>query len=343
MVNADYKPKTSDFKLTIYLRNKLAQLFPTPIINFLLFFYKPYKKFRMPEVKTSFGDLYPDRTFYLIRIYPPGTGYLGNYNYVLGYMNYAYQKGWIPVIDMYHYDTVYTPHNIEQDVPVDMWGAFFEQPWDEIHQRRYSLEEVYNSKNVVLSCGSEDFCDYSFLPENISWQRKMMKQIPFIPYMQKYAEGMLNTTIGENNRPVIGMPLRGTDYKQHYAGHSIQLDVSEAYKYYKIYKEKWYPNSELYVYCNSEEQKTVDDLKKGVPNVISSRTHRLSEYSSLNVSDALNQGNKFEMLRDYLANMYVLSKCDSLIGTMNNGFYTAFLWSDGKYEHFDCIDLGTNR
>lgn len=332
--------KTSDLKLTIYLRDKIAQLFSGRIIDFLLLFYQPYKRHRMPEKMKTYGELFPDRTFYVIRLYPPATGYLGNYNYILGYMRYAYQKGWIPIVDMYHYDTIYSLHNIEQDYPKDVWGMFFEQPWDPVHKRRYTLDEVYQSKNVVLSCGSEEFCVYSFEEETISWQRRMAKMIPFNKEMQEYADNMLQETIGQINLPVMGIPFRGTDYKKKYAGHKIQLDPIDVEKYYSLYKRRWYGESDIYVFCNTEEQQVLDFVLKSIPNVIASNTYRFKRYSGISMGEAINKEDKFSMLKDYLANMYVLSKCDSMIGTLNNGLYVAFLWSEGNYSHFECIDLG---
>lgn len=69
--------------------------------------WEAYKNLTMPEQKKSFGNKNPDKTFFVIRLYPPAAGFLADYNYVLGYMKYAYDNGWIPVVDMQNYQTLY--------------------------------------------------------------------------------------------------------------------------------------------------------------------------------------------------------------------------------------------
>ena len=76
--------------------------------------WEAYKNLTMPEQKKSFGNKNPDKTFFVIRLYPPAAGFLADYNYVLGYMKYAYDNGWIPVVDMQNYQTLY---NEELDAP----------------------------------------------------------------------------------------------------------------------------------------------------------------------------------------------------------------------------------
>ena len=91
--------------------------------------WEAYKNLTMPEQKKSFGNKNPDKTFFVIRLYPPAAGFLADYNYVLGYMKYAYDNGWIPVVDMQNYQTLYN-----EDHPIhgttNVWEYFFEQPID---------------------------------------------------------------------------------------------------------------------------------------------------------------------------------------------------------------------
>ena len=91
--------------------------------------WEAYKNLTMPEQKKSFGNKNPDKPFFVIRLYPPAAGFLADYNYVLGYMKYAYDNGWIPVVDMQNYQTLYN-----EDHPIhgttNVWEYFFEQPLD---------------------------------------------------------------------------------------------------------------------------------------------------------------------------------------------------------------------
>ena len=52
------------------------------------------------------GDLNPDKVFYVIRRYP-GTGLFSNLAYVMNHIQIANRMGFIPVVDMKNYPTVY--------------------------------------------------------------------------------------------------------------------------------------------------------------------------------------------------------------------------------------------
>ena len=142
--------------------------------------WEAYKNLTMPEQKKSFGNKNPDKTFFVIRLYPPAAGFLADYNYVLGYMKYAYDNGWIPVVDMQNYQTLYN-----EDHPIhgttNVWEYFFEQPLDPATGKRYTLEEVYQSKNVILSNGSDQRCNFTGDkdPEVLKWQHEMAERAPF--------------------------------------------------------------------------------------------------------------------------------------------------------------------
>ena len=333
--------KQRESELIFYLRRASSRLFPYSVVKILLFFYEKYKRIRMPEKKCSFGELYPDRTFYVIRFYPPGTGYLALYVYILGYMKYAYENGWIPVIDLKHYQNMYNDFN-ESGMGEDIWGWFFEQPWDQIHNRRYSLEEVYKSKNVILSCGSENFHDASLESTVVEWQREMAKLVPFTQGMQKHVDREYERIKKiKFESKVIGIGVRETDLQKHVAGHAIQMSKEDGVKKYNECKKKWYTNTDsVTAFINAEEQASIAYMVKEIPNAIFTNTKRVDNYKGGNAAYTNREEGPRIKLQDYLTNMYLLSKCDSLIGSMNNGIYVAYLWSDGKLDHFEKVDLG---
>ena len=66
-------------------------------------------------------------------------------------MEYADTKGWIPVVDLMNYENMYTTKKPIHGT-MNVWEHYFLQP--ETDGKRYTLEEVYSSKNVVLSDGT---------------------------------------------------------------------------------------------------------------------------------------------------------------------------------------------
>ena len=111
-------------------------------------FYKPIleKKKELPRKKVhiqNFGKLNADKIFYVIQR-SPGFGLFSNLSFVLNHIKIAKSLGAIPIVDMYNFPTIY---NEKEKIlnTYNSWEYFFEQ------LSNYSLEEVYQSKNVIIT------------------------------------------------------------------------------------------------------------------------------------------------------------------------------------------------
>ena len=84
------------------------------------------------------------KKYYIIRRSELGAGFFSNYLWVLGHVVFAQKLGYIPVVDMENYPTLYS-----EDVPVkgiyNAWNYYFE------NIEEASLEEAYQSKKYVLA------------------------------------------------------------------------------------------------------------------------------------------------------------------------------------------------
>ena len=307
--------------------------------------WEAYKNLTMPEQKKSFGNKNPDKTFFVIRLYPPAAGFLADYNYVLGYMKYAYDNGWIPVVDMQNYQTLYN-----EDHPIhgttNVWEYFFEQPLDPATGNRYTLEEVYQSKNVILSNGSDQRCNFTGDkdPEVLKWQHEMAERAPFNAEMQAYADKVKASLDVPENMDLIGIAMRGSDLNKRFYGHAVQLTADEAVPLLQDRLQCWKKSGrELGVFVKSEEQTALDLIASKFDNVFYSDSVRfkLGESDHVNrSSDLTDKSSKYENTQQYLGDIYLLSQCDCIISTMNNGYYTAIIWNGGKFSHLETIDKG---
>ena len=100
-----------------------------------------FKKRKISEIIG--GKLNPDKVFYIIRRYP-GTGLLSNLAYVINHIQIANRMGFIPIVDMKNYPSVYN-ENDKIFGTLNSWEYYFEQLTD------YSLDEVYQSKNIIIT------------------------------------------------------------------------------------------------------------------------------------------------------------------------------------------------
>ena len=338
------------------IRLFLGRKLPPPIFRIALFFRIIYKSIRMHEQKKSFGSLNPDKTFYVIRLYPPATGWLANYNYILGYIKYALDRGLIPVVDMEHYATLYT-----EEKPVNgtknVWEYFFSQPAANTTTQQhnntttqqhnnttilsYSLDEVYKSKNVILSNGSLPLFHMEIKKDIMQWQMEMTKLIPFNETVKSHIEKKLSAILPSGKR-ILGVAVRGSDLNQRLIGHHIQITAQELLPIIKQRIIDWKID---YVYIVTEDQKTIEFFTQHLSNVIFLDIKRLgkTEKNTSTMVSTANQTGKYCSLLNYQTSVYILSQCTCLLGTLSNGLYTALLWNQGKAEQIEIIDKGVYK
>ena len=89
------------------------------------------------------GNLNPDKIFYVIQRYP-GYGIFSNLTFVINHMKIALDMGFIPIVDMQNYSTIYNENKKIYNT-FNSWEYYYEQ------LSPYSLEDVYNSKNIILT------------------------------------------------------------------------------------------------------------------------------------------------------------------------------------------------
>ena len=117
-------------------------------------FYKPIlkKKINLPKKKfffKSYGDLNPDKIFYVIQR-SPGFGLFSNLSFVLNHIKIAKNSGFIPVVDMENFPTIY---NEKERIfnTLNSWEYYFDP------LSNFTLEEVYKSKSLctktIEKCG----------------------------------------------------------------------------------------------------------------------------------------------------------------------------------------------
>ena len=100
---------------------------------------------------------------------------MADYNYVLGYMKYAYDNGWIPVVDMQNYQTLYNEdHPIHGDQCVEY---FFEQPIDPATASATRWKKYTRAKRHPLT-SSDQRCNFTGDkdPEVLKWQHEMAER-----------------------------------------------------------------------------------------------------------------------------------------------------------------------
>lgn len=242
------------------------------------------------------------------------------------------------------------PHS--EDYPINgtcnSWEYFWKQPSD------YTLDEVYRSKNVILSTMNIGQFGYipncAMTPPFNNYARKIAKQcpkysnlIPFNEYTESHVNQIYNELFPKDGK-ILGVVIRGSSYgtkKTQFSSHPTQLPIKDVIK--EVYKclEAW---EYQYVFFMNEVQELVDIMKGefGDKLIVLPRMrdslNRKTDGSELN--PMYEDGNRFKTNLDYITEVALLSKCDSLIGSMSSGTRTAIMWNNEKYEHIYILKEG---
>lgn len=305
--------------------------------------------------KKSFGKKNPDKTFFVIRPYyfmevnelaPTISNLLFHYYRNLQHLTHAVNNGWIPVVDWRNYGPF--PH--QEDEPVngttDCWEYYWEQPSE------YSLEEVYQSKHVILS--NRNSRDYGYIPAPqmtapfAAYGKRLATQCPeyaklfkFNEHTQKYFDERLEQVFpSDENARILGVCVRAMSYglKKH-TNHPIQPTMEEL----KALIEKQMEQYSLdYCFVTCESQLVIDELTEyfGDDKLLALPRLRYTDAPTEEFNLLYEDGQKYQTNLDYLAEMFLLSKCTCFLGGMSSGTRVALIWNEDQYENTYIFDRG---
>lgn len=315
-----------------------------------------YKNKRV-MLKKHYGTNNKDKVFYVVRTdSQQHWGIATTCSIVLNNIKYAVERGWIPIIDYqnYYLDGIQDEKNKWKE---NAWEYYFEQP-----DAGYSLEEVYQSKNVIL--GPERGQPYGSLSwSNINnvldesykeYFEYAAKYIRIRPDIIRKAEEMRHTVFKQaTGKKVLGVGMRAGLYwgevskSPKYAHHPKGVDIDEyialTHKYMKLFACE-------YIFVSCDDRYYMERMKREfggkclyipdrtLPRYFDDEGRPLSdEEGGLIETDCQSVT---ERSVDYLVEIYLLAVCDSLIRVEGGGSLLACLFNNRKYEHYYLIDRG---
>lgn len=319
--------------------------FETAVKNILYHFFTR-------ERRRSFGPNNPDKTIYIIRSIDdkspfyigPVHNLLANYFYVLSHIQYAKTKGWVPVVDELNYP-VYNSMEEPINGTKNAWEYFWQQPGG------ISLEEAYQSKNVVLSKQSwfwqwdMGYDSRNYQDEKVlEFYRKLVRSAPLNMQTQMYVDSACQRVLPPNKR-ILGVNVRlgahALKSERHGAGHPIQPEIDELINEVK----KWYAVWSMdFVLIASDSQIVVDRFRKTFEGkLLVLPRHRAEvgkEYGLDKNKEMYQKANLYQTSLDYLAEMELLANCDTIIGAVTSGMRYALIRGSIKSDKVRVLDCG---
>lgn len=308
------------------------------------------------ERRVSYGDKNPDKTFFVIRPYyylvlnefnVLHAQLLFNYYRNLQFIAYAVNRGWIPVVD---WGIQYGRMQHMEEYPVNGtengWEYFWNQPSE------YTLDEVYQSKNVVLS--TRNTIDTEFMPPcQYPWPFQQTAEdcakmcpkydqlISFNKTTAQYIEQKEKMLFPKGTR-IMGVSIRGTDYGgSGLETHPIQASVCDLIAAIKKRMRQWDMD---YIFLACESDVVVDAIRSKIGDKLLVLPRQRYEGRAAPQDDEHNplyaRGHRYQTNLDYVTEMALLSHCTSLLASMSGGVRIAIIWNAMRYEKMEILDNG---
>jgi hypothetical protein len=322
-----------------WVKYKIRYSIPEKVWNFFSSKISPIRFNHYLEKRKSFGEANPEIIFYVIRRRPPGWGYFSNLFHVAQGLLYAEEKGYVPIVDMENYWMAELNSLKKINGTYNSWCYFFQQV------SNYTLEEVYSSKNVILSNGSTILGRDHWLTmrknqfildrEKLARIKKLFSSHLFInaPTL-KFIENEKKIRKWEPSS-TLGIFIRGTNYYENlpFLAESIpSLDffINET-------KSILFENKNIdKIFICTEDYRVYLRLKKEFEDYIDIPSVRFK--TDLNLDEWIKSQEQlthdggilmgFDRTLEYLTEVLLLGECKYFIGTPSNASAFALTMSD---------------
>jgi hypothetical protein len=309
------------------IKYKIRDKLPEKLRNYISLILSKTNFNNYSEQYKSFGSLNPTITFYIIRIRPPGWGFFSTVFFVLQGLLYAQRNNYIPFVDIETYWLREWSHRKKINGTRNAWCHFFNQV------SNYSLEEVYKSKNVVLSDGSN-------ILGRSHWLTNRKIEMATSPILLKDTKKLISSYLSLNEETsrhilatkkklnwspeeTLGVFIRGTVY---YSKTPMWEDRIPSLKFFISEVDKFLTKKQLKnIYIATEDYRIYLALQKRfsgnhiLPSIRYNLDQSAEEWISLQKTtydSGLIMG--YTKTLDYLSEMTLLSECTNFIGTLSN-------------------------
>lgn len=276
--------------------------------------------------------------FFIVRRKSEKTGICSDMMIYLEKLNYMEKKypHAVPVVDMENYANALLP--LEEVGTHNAWDDLF-KPFSK------SLEEAYGSGNYILSSATVHpqeklITDASLLmnpdEEFWKWSDLFHKYFAFNAQTKQFFQKLERDKLSGNNR-CLGVLCRGTDYTRlRPAGHPIQPDVEQVIQKCKEVQSKQNYNC---IVLATEDEGIAEAFVHAFGEKCVLTRDKFISYSGGYVADSI--VNRLENSRQYLGQLYLLSRCQGLIsGVTSASPFVLFMADDKPFEYTYFWDLG---
>lgn len=285
--------------------------------------------------------------YYIINRGAGGAGFFSNYAWVMGHVVFAAKLGYIPVVDMKNYPTLYS-EGVPVDGELNAWNYYFDNVGGVDLEEAYQSNKYIMAKDMPLHKYAEKYCEteYRFpTAQAIDY---------YYPVIQKYMKIKEQHILAfseewEKNirglKKMIGVHIRGTDMKNN-LGHPMPAPVEQYFN--EIVKMLCEDEDIEGIFLATDEKKVVHQFEnffqrkcKIVTNdAFRSEEQRSTHQTGIHEQKVTNprKNHRYKMGLEVLKDAWCLSQCDYLVCGHSNISNVVILWNNHQYEQVVCVD-----
>ena len=322
------------------------------LISVFLLLYKLYKYKTIRRKKllinkeylteNSLKNDYKNNSFIILSHICPECGLLSHYNKFFSCLANKLNEGRIPIINLLRFPNIFNGFNISSlSLDQNPWEYFFKQPFD------YNLKDVKtNAKHIKdFECCGYKRPNHDIIFDNkfyaYYWHNLYKTYFPIKDEIIIKAE-KIRKKLFEKSENILGIFLRGTDFvatkpKKHYIQPEPEVVFSDVDKFDKENNYDFYfLVTEDYLIRNKFKNKYNNKVKYLETNLMFNYN-----YTSGNEILAYNKNinGNIKLMKDYLINIVILSKCIDIICGRANGSVMAFIITEG-FRNVKAYNLG---
>jgi len=306
------------------------------------------------------GQLHKDRIFYIIRRKQKTAGLLSYYFTALSHIRYAIERNWTPIVDLSdaYYPLVH--ENEAESGNVNGWDNYFLQP------TTFTAKDVIHASNVIISDRLAwnhryviDQFEFERSPDLTLWKSIAKIYARIRPSIQYEMDNVFEQLF-EPGSKILGINFRKGYNLQRPSNHGVQPDEQTVFKD----AESLFTSGEYtHVFLSTEDFTVIEFFSKRFGSCLKyiDRPRVNSKFPTKQISDEWGalmreiiesdrtdqfmESIKFDRANDrflknkeYLTEVYVLSKCKGIIIARTGGMLMAYLLKDGEFAnalHYD--------
>lgn len=305
------------------------------MLNYTKYFSKFIEKFLYPYQANSIVELNRNdhnstrlalniknkrkKTFYIIKR-TPGAGLFSNFIFVLNHLKIAKSCGYIPVVDMENFPTIYNEFKKINNTK-NSWNYYFD------NKTKIKLKEIYKNHNYILT--SNRFSkSFSHKIDNNEFRNCFKDYYKIKKKYLDFAESFSEKNFDKNT---LAIHLRGTSYKTS-ANHPFPTTYYQTYNLIdKIISENKYSK----IFLCTEDLNYLKIIKKRYKDKVIFLKNVYRSYNDDAFKKYPQNLHRYKLGRDILIESLLISKCKGFVYTNTNvSEFVKFLDKKKKINFF---------